>query len=326
MRQPIWISLCRAIGLAAALTLCHPAAADGYPSKPIRLVLPFSPGGTTDQIGRIVATGLSKALNTTVVSENRPGAGGTIGATFVVNSAKDGYTLLLGTATSIANARNLYKSLPYDAEKDFAPISLIGHAPSILLVNNDVPAHSVKEFIDLARQPGSKMTFASTGMGSVQFMFGMVFNKLAGTHLLHIPYKGGAEAGRDVMAGRVSMVFDTAPSALTSIRTGKVRALAVTADEHLDALPDVPPITESLKGFPSLGWYGILAPAGTPDTVVAKLNKALVHVLQDPQTIKAFSELGVILLPGTPEAFSKQIKEDLAAFGALSKAYGIQAQ
>ena len=303
-----------------------PSQAADFPTKPIRLVIPFVAGGSTDQIGRIVADGLTRELGTAVVADNKAGAGGTIGAANVASAPKDGYTLLLATSASISMAPNLYTRLSYDPEKSFAPITMIAHGPAVLLVNQNVPVHTVQELLDLARQPGSSLSFASAGAGSIQFTYGSMLNKLAHIHLLHVPYKGGAEAANDVMAGRVSLMFDSAPSALAVMRTGKVRALAVTSAQRLALLPDVPSINDTVKGFGTVGWYGLMAPADTPPDVVVKLNAAMQKVLSNPEASKRLADMGLLIIPSSPSEMAKRVKDEIPYYRALASDFGIKPQ
>ncbi|MES2183411.1 MAG: tripartite tricarboxylate transporter substrate binding protein [Pseudomonadota bacterium] len=310
------------IGFSIALA----CSAAEFPTKPIRLVVPFAAGGSTDQIGRIVADGLTRELGYAVVPDNKVGAGGTIGSAAVAAAPKDGYTLLMATSAAISMAPNLYSKLPYDPERSFAPITMIAHGPAVLLVNNDVPVKNVQELIDLAKRPGNGMTFASAGSGSIQFIYGSMLNKLAAINLLHVPYKGGSEAANDVIAGRVTVMFDSAPSALSIIRTGKVRALAVTSEQRLALLPDVPSIRDTVKGFGTVGWYGLLAPAGTPQPVVDSLNVAMMKVLKQPETVKRFSEMGLLVIPSSAGEMTLRIQEEIPYYRTLATNFGLKPQ
>ena len=265
--------------LAALAATLHAAEGD-YPARPVKIVVPFAPGGSTDVVARILAEKLGVELKQTFIVDNRPGAGGNIGADAVAKSNADGYTLLMGTTGVLAINGHLYKNMPYDPDKDFAPVSYTSLITNILVVNPEVPARTVPELIRLAKSKPGGLTFASSGAGSSTHLSGELFKALAGVEILHVPYRGSSQALVDVISGQVTMLFDNAPSAIPFVQQGKLRALAVTSTKRLPNLPDVPTIEESgVKGYESLSWSGIVAPAGTPRPVVNKLNAAIERIL-----------------------------------------------
>jgi tripartite-type tricarboxylate transporter receptor subunit TctC len=310
-------------GIALIVSATGGVMAADYPTKPIRLVVPFPPGGTTDILARAVAQKLSEAWNEQVVVDNRPGAGGNIGADLVAKAAPDGYTLVMGTVGTHAINPNLYAKMPYDHVKDFAPVILVAGVPNVLVVNPSLPVHSVKELIDYAKANPGKLNFASSGNGTSIHLSGELFKTMAGVQMTHVPYKGSAPALSDLMGGQVQLMFDNLPSSLGLIKAGKLRALAVTSASRAAALPDVPTIAESgLPGFEASSWFGILAPAGTPHEVVAKLNGAVAAWLATPEAKEKLLAQGAIAAGGTPEAFAKHIDSETAKWAKVVKASG----
>jgi tripartite-type tricarboxylate transporter receptor subunit TctC len=301
--------------LLASLVLCiapvAPAAEGDYPRKPVRIVVPFAPGGSTDVVARILADKLGTALGQAFVVENRPGAGGNIGADVVAKAAPDGYTLLMGTTGVLAINQYLYKDMPFDAARDFTPVSYTSLITNILVVNAEVPAKTVAELIALARSKPGALTFASSGAGSSTHLSGELFKSMAGVDILHVPYKGSSQALTDLMSGQVTMLFDNAPSSMPYVQQGRLRAIAVTSLKRMPSLPDVPTIDESgVKGYESLSWSGIVAPAATPKPVIAKLNAAIDKILAQDDVRKQFAALGVDAVGGPPEAFSRHIRTE----------------
>jgi len=286
------------------------AEAAGYPSRPIRLVVPFPPGGGADAVGRLVALRLSQATGASVVVENRGGAGGSIGAAAVAAAPHDGYTLLLGTNATHGINPSLYASPGYDAERDFAPVATIATAASALVVAPAFPARDVAGLIALAKS-GTPLTFASAGSGTGQHLGGELFKSLAHVDLLHVPYRGGGPATVDLLGGTVSMMFDSLPSALANIRAGKLRALGVTTTHPVAQLPGVPPISDTVPGYELSAWYGVLAPAGTPAPVVAWLNRAINGALADPQARAQLVDAGLDPEPGPPQALAGRIHAEI---------------
>ncbi len=269
------------IALAAFATLAP--AQTPYPSKPIRIVVPFPAGGTTDILARAVAQRLTETLGQSVVVDNRPGAGGNIGAELVAKAAPDGYTLLMGTVGTHAINASLYAKMPYDHVRDFAPIILVAGVPNVLVVNPALPVNSVQELIAYGKANPGKLNFASSGNGTSIHLSGELFKTMTGVQMAHVPYKGSSPALVDLMGGQVQLMFDNLPSALPQIKAGKLKALAVTSAQRSTALPDVPTVIESgLPGFEASSWFGLLAPAGTPKDIIAKLNGEVAKWLASP--------------------------------------------
>jgi len=259
------------------------AAAQNYPTKPIRLVVPFPAGGTTDILARAAAQKLSEALGQQVVVDNRPGAGGNIGADIVAKSAPDGYTLLMGTVGTHAINPSLYTKMPYDHFKDFVPVVLVAGVPNVLVVTPSLPVNSVQDLIKLAKEKPGQINFASSGSGTSIHLSGELFKTMTGVEMTHVPYKGSSPALTDLMGGQVQLMFDNLPSALPQIKGGKLRAIAVTSTKRAPALPDIPTMAESgLPGFEASSWFGVLAPAGTPPAVVTRINTEINKWLQSP--------------------------------------------
>ena len=294
--------------LAAFLAL--PAQAQ-YPNKPLRLIVPFAPGGSTDIFARLIAERAQAPLGQPVVVENRAGAAGNIGAEAVVRSAPDGYTLLMATTGVMAINNALYKSMTYDAAKDLEPVIYVASITNVLIVPPDLPAKNVAELIAMAKKEPGKLTFASSGAGASTHMSAELFKSMTGTDILHVPYKGSGPALPDLMSGRVSMMFENAPGAVPHIKAGKVRALAQTGLKRSPAMPDVPTIAESgVPGYESLSWSGIAVPAGTPRAVIERLNKDLNAVLGTPEMRQKLGEQGAESIGGPPEAFATHIRAE----------------
>jgi tripartite-type tricarboxylate transporter receptor subunit TctC len=317
----------RALSIAAVLAglagLCAGVYAQTYPSRAIRLIVPYVPGGGTDFVGRTVAQKLSEALGSTVFVENRPGGGTNIGSEFVAHAAADGYTLLLAGVPNTANM-SLFKKMSYDVVRDFAPVVMIDTAPNLLAVHPSVPAKSVKELIALAKTRRGALTYASAGIGSSNHLSGELFRVMAGIEIIHVPYKGGGAAVTDLLAGQVSMYFGTTPSTLPFVQSGKLRALGVTTAKRTIAAPQLPTIAEAgLPGYEQSAWHGILVPAGTPDAVIAKLNSEVGRLLRSPDVIERFATQGIDVIGGSPAEFAAFIRQDLAKYAKLVKTAGI---
>ena len=317
-------SLLRRFALGASLALVAAwASAQTYPVKPIRIVVPFPPGGATDILARDVAQKLTEAWGQQVIVDNRPGAGGNIGSELVAHSAPDGYTLEMGTVGTHAINASLYAKMPYDHVKDFAPVILVAGVPNVLVVNNAVPANSVAELIAYAKANPGKLNFASSGNGTSIHLSGELFKVMAGVQMTHIPYKGSAPALQDLLGGQVQLMFDNLPPSLPQIKAGKVRALAVTSLTRAPALPDVPTVAESgLPGFEASSWFGILAPAGTPPAIVAKLNAEIAKWLATPEAKEKLAKQGANAAGGTPEDFAKHIAAETAKWAKVVKDSG----
>jgi tripartite-type tricarboxylate transporter receptor subunit TctC len=299
------------------------AFAQAYPNHAIRLVVPFPAGGTTDILARDVAKRLTETLGQAVVVDNRPGAGANIGADIVAKSAPDGYTLLMGTVGTHAINPSLYAKMPYDHVKDFAPVVLVAGVPNVLVVNPSVPINSVADLIKLAKAKPGTINFASSGNGTSIHLSGELFKTMAGVDITHVPYKGSSPALTDLMGGQVQIMFDNLPSSLALIKSGKVRAVAVTSLKRAPALPDVPTIAESgLPGFEASSWFGILAPAGTPPAIVAKLNAEVNKYLQSPEGKEQLLAQGAEVAGGPPEKFVAHIRTETDKWAKVVKASG----
>ena len=294
-----------------------------YPSKPIRIVAPFPPGGPADILSRIIGHKLSQSWGQQVIVDNRPGAGGNIGADLVAKAAPDGYTLLLGFVGTHAINASLYAKMPYDNVKDFEPVSQIAAVTIVLVVHPSVSASSIKELIALAKSKPGQLTFGSPGNGTPQHLAGQLFNTMAGVDMLHVPYKGAVPALTDLLGGQLSMIFSSMPPALPLVKTGKIRALGVTSATRSPATPAIPTITESgLPGYEVNNWYGILAPRGTPKEIVSKLNAEIVKILNMPDVKESLAVQGAEPVSGTPEQFAAYIKEETEKWAKIVKYSG----
>jgi len=311
-----------AVGAVLAL-LATGAWGQAYPAKPIRLVVPFPAGGTTDILARAVGQKLTEAWGQPVVVDNRPGAGGNIGAELVAKAASDGYTLLMGTVGTHAINASLYAKMPYDHIKDFAPVILVAGVPNVLVVNPAVPVNSVQELIAYAKANPGRLNFASSGSGTSIHLSGELFKVMAGVQMTHIPYKGSAPALQDLIGGQVQLMFDNLPSALPQIKGGKLRALAVTSAARAAALPDVPTVAEAgLPGFEASSWFGVLAPAGTPVAIIARLNAEIAKWLASPEAREKLASQGANAAGGSPEDFAKHIAAETAKWQKVVKESG----
>jgi tripartite-type tricarboxylate transporter receptor subunit TctC len=294
-----------------------------YPNKPIRLVVPFPAGGTTDILARAAAQRLTETTGQPVVVDNRPGAGGNIGAELVAKSAPDGYTLLMGTVGTHAINASLYARMPFDHMRDFAPVILVAGVPNVLVVNPSVPANSVQELIAYGKANPGKLNFASSGSGTSIHLAGELFKTMSGVQMTHVPYKGSAPALADLIGGQVQLMFDNLPSALPQIKAGKLRALAVTSAQRSAALPDVPTVAEGgLPGFDATSWFGILAPAGTPKDIIAKLNGEVAKWLASAEAKEKLASQGAIAAGQSPEDFTRHIAAETAKWQKVVKDSG----
>jgi tripartite-type tricarboxylate transporter receptor subunit TctC len=310
---------------ASLLTATGPAFAQAptYPSKPVRLVVPFPPGGSLDIAGRLIAQKLTEMWGQTVVVENKPGAGGNIGADFVAKSPPDGYTILLGALSTHAVNPSLYKSMPYDAAKDFAPITLIAITPNVLVVNSSLPVNSAKEFIAYAKANPGKLAFGSGSNGSAGHLAGELFKVETGSDAIHVPFKGGAPATQALLAGDTQFMFDNLANAMSQVKAGRIKALAVTTAQRSSLVPDLPTMAEAgLPGFDISTWYGLFAPAGTPAPVVAKWNADVTRILNSPDVRAKLVADGAEPAPNSPEQFSQFIARELAKYARIVKASG----
>jgi tripartite-type tricarboxylate transporter receptor subunit TctC len=321
------IAVVLGVALTAALaglpTFATLAAAAGYPDRPITIVVGFPPGGASDIMARILTAKLGGVLGQPFIVDNRPGAGGNVAGEFVAHAAPDGYTLLLGNNAILATNISLYSKAGFDPEKDFAPISLIGTQANVLVVNNEVKAHSLAELIALAKANPGKLNFASSGYGLAAHLAGELFKAQAHIDIVHVPYKGSAPALEDVIAGQDQMMFATTSGVMGFLQNGQVRALAVTTLKRTPSLPDVPTMNEAgLPGFEATTWHGLVAPAGTPPQIVAALNKAIAATLKDPDIEHKLAGLGIDIAPDTPEQFAAYIKAEIPKWAAVIKTSG----
>ena len=313
--------------LAAALAP-RPAGAqapEAWPGKPIRFILPFPPGGGTDILGRLIAERLTANLGQPVVTENRGGAGGNLGAAAAAKSAPDGYTIVL-VAPSLAISPSMYSKLNYDPVKDFAPVSLVATVPNVMVTNPAVPANTLADFIRLAKTKPGEMNFGSGGSGTSNHLAGELFNIVAGVKLVHVPYKGVNLAMNDVLSGRIQLVVIGIPATVPNIKAGKLRALALVAPQRSPVLPDVPTATEAgLPNFEVTTWYGILAPAGTPPPIVARLNAALVKIMHAPELKERLDALATDPVTSTPEEFAGLIRSEIVKWREVVRQAGLKA-
>lgn len=314
----------RARALAFACLLSLPlaggvAVAQTYPARPVNLIVPFPAGGTTDVLARALGQELAKRLGQPVVVENKPGAGSTLGADYVARAVPDGYTLLMG-AVHHTIATSVYKSLHYDFQKDFAPVTTVALVPNVLVVNSKVNTKDVQGLLTLARAAPGKLTYGSNGMGTGQHLIGAQFEHAGQVQLLHVPYKGSGPLTTDLLGGQIDMSFDTITPVLAHIQSGKLRALAVTTNQRSAALPDVPTMEEAgLKPFNMGTWFGVLAPAAVPKNIVTKLNAEMVAIIQSPDFSRSMAEIGAVPIGDTPEQMRARIGADTENYAKLVK-------
>jgi tripartite-type tricarboxylate transporter receptor subunit TctC len=317
--------LSKALAVVAFALLTLGAQAQSYPNKPIRLVCPFPPGGAVDIASRAVAQALTQQLGQPVTVDNRPGAGGNIGAEIAAKSPADGYTLLMATSNILAINPVLYSKIPFDSLKDFAPVSIVVVVSNVLVLHPSVPANSVQEVIALAKAQPGKLTYASSGNGTSMHLAGELFKSMAGVDMVHIPYKGAAASTVDLFAGRVNMVFDSLPPALPNIKAGKVRALAVTGAKRSQFLPELPTIAEAaLPGYETSIWFGIVAPAGTPPEIISRLNAELVKAAASTEFRERLTRHGFEVVSSTPEQMADSLRSEMAKWGKVVKALGMR--
>ena len=319
-------ALVLALGTLAVSTAFAQSAAN-WPSKTIRIVVPFSAAGTTDILARSVATEMQKAWGQSVVVENRPGAGGNLGSDVVAKAAPDGYTLLVGAVSPQAINVTLYPNMPYDVMRDFAHITLIAAVPNVLEVHPSVPVKTVRELIALAKSKPGQLTYASSGSGTSIHLSAELFKTMAGVDMLHIPYKGSAPAITDLVGGQVNLMFDNLPSSIAQIKAGKLRPIAVTTLKRSPALPDIPTIAESgLPGYDASSWFGMHAPAGTPRDIISKIHAVVTRSLQTPQMIERLSTQGAQPVGNTPEEFTEFLRAEIAKWAKVVKASGARVE
>jgi len=308
---------------AIALLLPTLAFGQAFPSKPLRMVVPFTPAGAVDIATRATANEMQKILGQAVAVENKPGAGGNLGVLDVARSAPDGYSIVMSTSGIQAINPFLYAKMPLDVNKDLAPVAPLVSLNNVLVVHPSVPARSVKEVIALAKKEPGKWTYASSGNGTSIHMSGAMFTQMTGTDIVHIPYKGSAPAVTDLLAGQTNMMFDNIPSSLPHIKSGKLIALATTGAKRDPALPNLPTIAEAgVPGYESGVWFGLMVPAATPKDIIGKLNTAAVQATKSPEFQKRMHDLGYNIIPGTPEDMARMIDAELKRWGPIVKASG----
>mgnify|MGYP001222965177 FL=1 len=307
-----------------ALTLGVSASAQNYPNKPIRLVVTFPSGGAPDILARLFSE--KAQLGQPVVVDNKPGAGGNIGADFVAKSAADGYTLVLGTVGTHSINGSLYEKMPYDMVKNFAPVSLIASAPNLLVVNNNVPVKTVPEFVAYLKANPNKLSFGSPGVGTSVHVSGELFKSMTGTQMTHVPYKGRQFAIPDLVGGSIQLMFDNMPSALPMAREGKIRAIAVTTAKRSSAAPEIPTIAESIPGFEATTWFAMFAPAGTPKPVIDRLNAEVLRVFRLPDVAERLKTLGLEAVLSSPEELSAYQASEITKWTKVVKESGARAE
>jgi tripartite-type tricarboxylate transporter receptor subunit TctC len=317
--KQIW-RIVAAIALSVAPAL---AGAQAWPGKPLKLVVPFTAGGSTDTVARIVAEKLSTRLGQPVIVDNRAGAGGAVGSDVAAKSPPDGYTMLVGTSSTMAIAPHVYSKLPYEPTRDFAPVTLLGTADIMIVVNSQVPVHSVRELLAYAKANPGKLTFASGGNGSISHLLGEYFKSMAGIDMLHVPYKGDAQMVTDLLGGQVDMAFGTAVAFLPHVKSGKVRALAVTNPKRSTTQTQLPTVTESgVPGYDAVQWFGIAVPTGTPREIVNRLNDEIRAILAMPEVRARFAELGFDVVGDKPEEFAAFLRAENAKWKKIADIAG----
>ena len=302
------------------------AQSPSAPAKNLRIVLGFSPGGSSDILARLLAQPLGDALGVTVVIDNRPGAGGNIAAELVAKSPPDGATVLLGNQGVLATNLSLYASLPFDPVRDFAPIVLLASQPSVMVIHPSLPARTVKEFVALAKRRAGELNYASSGIGAATHLAGELFNAMAGVRMTHIPYKGAPQALTDVIAGQNQVMFPSVTSVIPHVDSGRLRALGVTDTRRLYALPKLPTVAEAgLPGYEARSWHGLVGPAGTPAAVVTRLNTELNKIVQSPETREKLAVQGVEVIGGSVQEFAQYIRSEIPKWGKIIRASGARA-
>ncbi len=318
-------------GFSVALGVCltpvsSAQAADDYPTRPIRMVVAYPPGGSTDTAARLLAERLGAAMKQSVTIENRAGAGGVIGANAVAKAAPDGYTLLFAASPELSIAGLTNKNLPYDPDRDFAPISMVGQVPFLLVTNIDFPARDVQSLISYARTHPGKVNFSSFGNNTSNHLGGELFNVQAGIKMTHVPYRGSSPSLTDLMGGQVQVTFDTVTAVLPLVQAGKIRALAVATPERSPLVPDLPTIAQSgVPGFSAGTWFGLLAPAGTPPVIVQKLSQTVGEILRSDDVAKQFTSRGIEPIASTPEALRTFVNQEIQKWAGVASKIGIEA-
>lgn len=319
------ITACTCVAAFAALTI-QPALGQSYPAKSIRIIIAQAPGSATDVVSRVIGNKLSESLGQSFVVDARPGAGGTLGTELAAHAAPDGYSIFMANNSTHGSNPALYAKLPYDAVKDFAPIIFVSATPYVLTVHPSLPAASLKQLIALAKSRPGQINYASAGNGSTHHLSGELLKTMAGIDIVHIPYKGTTPAITALLSGEVSIMFATVTGIQPHVKSGKVRALAVTTPKPSSMMPGVPTLAETLPGFEMLSWFGLLAPAGTPAAIVNRLNAETAKVLALPDVKSVLTAQGFEVMSGTPEQFGDYIKREIAKITKLAKATGIKAE
>ncbi|CAB3734877.1 Bug family tripartite tricarboxylate transporter substrate binding protein [Achromobacter piechaudii] len=312
-----------ALGLALAAPSLSQAA---WPEKPITLIVPWAAGGSTDILARVLSEGLTQSLGQPVIVENRSGASGNIGTTFVARAKPDGYTLLVGSMSTHTMNQALYSNMPFDGVKDFTPIAELALVTNTMVVHPSVPVNNVKEFIAYVKDRPDAVAYASAGQGSTNHLSAALFEKAAGVKMMHIPYRGGAPAVLDTVAGRTQVLFSAGTQTLPHVQSGKLKLLAVTEEQRSPLLPDAPTVAETLPGYELSVWYGAFGPAGMPPELTARLNREINLILKRPDVIKKMGDMGVLLTETTPEQFGQILARDADKYGKLIKELGITAE
>ncbi|MBX3651591.1 MAG: tripartite tricarboxylate transporter substrate binding protein [Burkholderiales bacterium] len=307
---------------AALLAATTVAAAQSYPQRPVRFVVPYAPGGSTDTLARSMGSKLSELLGQQVVVDNRPGANGDIGMTIVARAPADGYSIVLGYIANIGIGPSLYEKMPYDPVKDFAPITQVAGASNIFVIHPSLPAKNFKEFIAYTKANPKKVNFASAGVASVGHLTGELLNDMAGIDMQHVPYKGSGQAITDLVGGHIKVMISGMASTLPHVRSGKLVGIVTTGLKRTPATPDIPTIAETYPGFESSSWFGVLAPAGTPRPIINRLNADIHKSLQDPAVAKRLAAVGFEITYGTPEQFAAYIQTEIKKWAKVVKASG----
>jgi len=314
-----------ALTLSAPVLIPTAALSQSYPSKPVRMIAPYPPGGSSDVLARIVAQKLTDVLGRQVVIENRPGAAGNLGHEIAAKTAPDGYTLLLTSAAALVTNQFLYKRLNFDPHKDFAPISLVATAAPVLVVHPSVPARTVREFIAVAKSKPGRLNFGSGGVGTTAHITGEVFQAATGVKMVHVPYKGGVLAVADLVAGQIDLSFSDMVPSVPHIKSGKLRALAVTSDQRSRTLPDVPTMTEGgVKATFPAQWWAIAAPRGTPPAIIDRINRAIAELMKSPDIQEKYASMGIFTAHTTPERVTELQQTGTKHMAQVVKAAGIQ--
>jgi tripartite-type tricarboxylate transporter receptor subunit TctC len=307
---------------AALLTTASTVAAQAYPTRPVRFVVPYAPGGSTDTLARSIATVLADQLGQQVVVDNRTGANGDIGMTIVAKAPADGYTVVLGYIANIGIGPSLYEKMPYDPVKDFAPITQVAGAPNIFVIHPSLPAKNFKDFLAYTKANPKKVSFASAGVASVGHLTGELLNELAGIDMQHVPYKGSGQAISDLLGGHIKVMISGMSSTLSHVRAGKLLGIAVTSAKRSPTAPEIPTIGETFPGVEASAWYGVLAPAGTPKPIISRLNTDIHKSMQDPGVVKRLANVGFEITYGTPEEFAAYIQSEIKKWAKVVKASG----